>query len=84
MLPLRFMLGELNLLTYYPLFNLIVTLCRITIIANLIGKKINPKRIYLAVFTAIIITLLIYYSGDFRYKQLYGSLTYLLVDLSLL
>ena len=83
-LPLRFMLGELDLLTYYALFNLIVTLCSITIIANLIGEKINPKRMYLAGFTAIIITLLIYYSKDFRYKDLYASLTYLLVHLSLL
>lgn len=78
------MLGELDLLTYYALFNLIVTLCNITIIANLTDKKINPKRMYLAGFTAIIITLLRYYSGDFRYKELYAFLTYLLVHLSLL
>ena len=38
-LPLRFMLGELDLLTYYALFNLILTLCNITIIAYLTGKK---------------------------------------------
>ena len=39
---------------------------------------------YLAVFTAIIITLLMYYSGDFRYKELYAFLTYQLAHLSLL
>ena len=39
---------------------------------------------YLAGFIAIIITLLRYYYGDFRYKELYASLTYLLVHLSLL
>ena len=83
-LPLRFMLGELDLLTYYALFNLIVTLCSITIIGNLIGEKINPKRMYLAGFTAIIFTLLKYYFGDFRYKELYASLTYLLAHLPLL
>ena len=51
------MLGELDLLTYYALFNLVVSLCSMTIIANILGKQISPKSIYLAVFIAIIITL---------------------------
>ena len=82
-LPLRFMLGELDLLTYYALFNLVVSLCSMTIIANILGKQISPKSIYLAVFIAIIITLLMYYFGDFRFIELYASLTYLLVHLPL-
>lgn len=48
--PMRFMLGQLNLLTYYPLLNLMITLCSITIIANLIGKKVKPIQLYLAIF----------------------------------
>ena len=83
-LPMRFMLGELDFLTYHALFNLIVTLCSIIIIANLIGEKINPKRMYLAGFTAIIITLLLYYFGNFPYRELCVSLSYLLVYLPLL
>ena len=83
-LPLRIMLGELDLLIYRALFNLIVTLCSMTIIANLLGIKINPMRMYLAGFTAIIFTLLLYYFGNFPYKELCASLSYLLLHLQLL
>ena len=84
-LPLRFMLDQLDLHMYYPLFNVIVSLCSIIIIAYLTGKEINNKRMYLAVITAFIITVIMYFfSGDVRCKELFADLTYLLVHLSLI
>ncbi len=44
-LPIRFMLGELNIIHYISLFNILVSLCLIVIIANLKGDKVKVKQI---------------------------------------
>jgi hypothetical protein len=53
-LPMRFMLDALNILTLYPLANLMVTLCFILIIANLLDRKVKPIQIWLAVALAFL------------------------------
>ena len=60
---MRILLGELDLLTYYGLFNLVVTLCSIIIIANLRGKQIKSIQLYLAIFLAFFATFLIWYAN---------------------
>ena len=83
-LPLCFMLYQLDLTIYFGLFNFIVTLCSITIIANLLGKQVKPQQILLAGFTATFTTLLLYLSFPIRYNELYAFLSYLLIHLPLL
>ena len=72
-LPMRFMLGQLDLLTYYALFNLMVTLCSITIIANLIGKQVKPIQLYLAIFFAFF-AMFLFWIGSGYSRELSASL----------
>ena len=62
-LPMRCMLGQLDLLTWYALFNLMVTLCGIMIIANLKGKQVKPVQVYLTVVFAFVVTFLTWYAN---------------------
>ena len=70
--PIHFMLGKLDLLTYYPLFNLMITLCSIIIIANLTGKQIKPTQLWFAIFFALF-TMLWFLFGSAYYHELYAS-----------
>ena len=63
-LPLRIILGELDLCQYYPLFNLIITLCGIAVVANLLGNKIRPSQVCLAIFFTLLVILLLLYGRD--------------------
>ena len=81
-IPTRFMLGQLDLLQYYALFNVIITLCSITAIAYVKGKNVSSRQLYIAIFFAFSVPLLIWYvDGD--YKELYASLQYLFAHLPL-
>ena len=82
--PIYIMLNELGLLGCYPLVNFIFTLCSIIIISYLKERETNPIQLYLAWFMAINSTLVLYYFGNFPYKELCVSLSYLLVYLPLL
>ena len=78
--PMHFMLGKLDLLIYYPFFNLMITLCSITIIANLKGKQVKPVQLYLAILFALFALFLFWYGCDY-YRELYASLFMLFTDL---
>ena len=79
-IPMRFMLGQLDLLTYYPLFNFMLTLCSIITIASLKGKQIELIQVYLAIFfTFFTMFLLLFGSGYFweLYAYLFVLFTHL-------
>lgn len=80
--PMRFMLAELDISMYYPLFNLIITLCSITIIANIIGKQVRSKQLYLAIFFAFFSLFLFWFGCDY-YRELYTSLIVFFIHLPL-
>ena len=61
--PIRFMLGQLDLLTLYALFNLIITLCSITILTYLKGKQVKLIQLHFAVLFALIVTFLTWYAN---------------------
>ena len=71
-LPMHFMLHQLDLLTYYPLFNLMVTLCSIITIASLKGKQIKPIQLYLAMFFAFFAMFLLWFGSGY-YRELHAS-----------
>ena len=71
-LPMHFMLDQLDLLTYYPLFNLMVTLCSIITIASLKGKQIKPVQLYLAMFFAFF-TMFLFWFGSGYLRELHAS-----------
>ena len=58
-LPIRFMLDALGLLSLYPLANLMITLCFLIIVANLLGLKVKPIQIWLAVALAFLSMVLV-------------------------
>ena len=71
-LPMHFMLGQLDLLTYYPLFNLMVTLCSIVTIASLKGNQIKPIQLYLAMFFAFFAIFLFWFGSGYL-RELHAS-----------
>ena len=72
-LPVLFRLGELDLLTDYALFNIMVTFCNITIRANLIVKQVNPKQMYLTILFPFF-SMFLFWFGSGYYWQLYASI----------
>ena len=70
--PMYFMLGQLDLLIYYPLFNLMITLCSIIIMASLKGKETKPIQLYLAIFFTFF-AMLLFWFGSGYYRELYAS-----------
>ena len=81
--PIHFMLNQLDLLEYYVLFNLLITICSITIIAYLKGNQVKPLQVYLAIFFAFISGLFILYLRAHG-QELYAFLTFLLAHSPLL
>ena len=71
--PMYFMLGQLDLLIYYPLFNLMIALCSIIIMASLKGKETKPIQLYLAIFFTFF-AMLLFWFGSGYYRELYASL----------
>ena len=60
-LPIRFMLAQLGMLSYYPLSSLVITLLALIITANIKMEQVKPIQIYLAIFFAFSATFLISY-----------------------
>ena len=81
-IPTQFMLAQLNLLQIYPLFNVVIVLCSVLILANLKDKPVKPIQLYLSVFFALFVPFLILFAGG-NYNQLITSLHYLFAHLPL-
>ena len=81
--PTLFMLGELDLLQFYPLFNTVIVVCSILILANLKGKPVKPIQLYISVFFAFFVPFLIFYAGG-CYNEFYTILHYLFAHLPLI
>lgn len=75
-IPTHFMLGQLNLSQFYPLFNTVIVLCSILIIANIKGISIKPRQLYIGVFFALLLPFFILLFGG-EYKQTYEAIHYL-------
>ena len=80
-LPIRFMLEQLDLLLYYPFFNIIITICGLAIIANIKVKKLEYIRIYISVFFILLFSFLVWYVSAYH-NQLYASFVGLLIHLA--
>ena len=81
-IPTQFMLAQLKLLQIYPLFNVVIVLCSVLILANLKNRPVKPIQLYLSVFFALFVPFLILFAGG-NYNQLYTSLHYLFAHLPL-
>ena len=78
--PIRFMLDQLGLLQYFPFSSIIITLCSITVIANLKKIKVKPIQVYFAFFFSLFLPLLFWFFGDSFYlykEELFTSLGFL-------
>ena len=81
--PIKFMLDQLGLLQYSPFSSIIITLCSITVIANIKKRKVKPIQVYLAFFFTLSLPLLAWFSGDY-FKELFASLGFLFAHLPLI
>ena len=81
-IPIRFMLAQLNLLQFYPLFNTVIVVCSILILANLKGKSVKPIQLYKSVFFALFVPFFILLYGG-HYNEIYAYIHYLFAHLPL-
>ena len=66
-LPTKFMLSELDMLLYLPLFSIIYSLCCAFIIGQISKKELTISRLVFIVFSGLSIPLIIYlFSGNFN------------------
>lgn len=81
-IPTRFMLAQLGLLQFYPLFSSVIVLCSILILANLKNKPVKPIQLYIGVFFAFFVPFFILFAGG-HYNNIYASIHYLFAHLPL-
>ena len=77
-LPIRFMLGELDLLVFYPFFNVIITLCAIAMISYLNGNRLEFTKLYMKIFFVFFVPFLVWYVSGI-YHELYPTLLALFI-----
>lgn len=63
-LPTRFMLEQLGLLQYSALSSIVITLCSVTVIANIKEKKVKPIQVYFVIFFALSLPLISWLFAD--------------------
>lgn len=76
------MLGQLDLLILYPIFNVLIAVSGIMMIAHLNQKNVKSIQIYLAVFFGLSVPCLIWYAAGYH-SELCLSLVILLTHLPL-
>ena len=69
--PIRFMLVQLDLAQFYPLFATVIVLCSLLILANLKNESVKPMQLYKAVFFALFIPFFILFYGG-HYNETYA------------
>lgn len=64
-LPTGYMLDELNLLPYFPLFNTVYSLCIILIIANLNEREVKNIRLAIAIFIGLAVPFFVWWFTNY-------------------
>lgn len=77
-LPTKFMLSELDLLVYFPLFNVTYTICSVISIAHISKKELTWLRLAFIVFVGLSVPFMFWYSGEYYHK------IYLYIDITLI